>query len=148
MHLRARALTGLRRALCSRLSSSSARTPSQAYTDLVGAGTIRADADQQHALVVLDRLFGRLSAPSFRDAAPDPRGAAAAAAAANAANAEKPPDAVAPHPDAGGTAPARKKVPRGVYICGEVGTGKSLLMDMLFNCVDLKRKRRVHFHGQ
>ena len=39
-------------------------------------------------------------------------------------------------------------VPRGVYMYGGVGCGKSLLMDMFFDGapLDASRKRRVHFH--
>jgi cell division protein ZapE len=40
----------------------------------------------------------------------------------------------------------RPPIPRGVYMHGGVGRGKSFLMDCFFNAVPLKRKTRLHFH--
>ena len=40
----------------------------------------------------------------------------------------------------------RPDIPRGVYMYGGVGRGKSFLMDCFFNAVPLKRKTRLHFH--
>ncbi|WP_395688448.1 cell division protein ZapE [Caenimonas koreensis] len=37
-------------------------------------------------------------------------------------------------------------IPRGVYMYGGVGRGKSFLMDCFFNAVPLVRKTRLHFH--
>jgi cell division protein ZapE len=40
----------------------------------------------------------------------------------------------------------RPEIPRGVYMFGGVGRGKSFLMDCFFNAVPIKRKTRLHFH--
>ena len=40
----------------------------------------------------------------------------------------------------------RPEIPRGVYMYGGVGRGKSFLMDCFFTVVPLRRKTRLHFH--
>ena len=40
----------------------------------------------------------------------------------------------------------RPDIPRGVYLYGGVGRGKSFLMDCFYNAVPLNRKTRLHFH--
>ncbi|MEO8835531.1 MAG: cell division protein ZapE [Caldimonas sp.] len=41
---------------------------------------------------------------------------------------------------------ARPPIPRGVYLWGGVGRGKSFLMDCFFTSLPLQRKTRLHFH--
>ncbi len=41
---------------------------------------------------------------------------------------------------------SRPPIPRGVYMYGGVGRGKSFLMDCFFQSVPLARKTRLHFH--
>ena len=39
------------------------------------------------------------------------------------------------------------RIPRGLYIFGDVGTGKTMLMDSFYSLVDVKKKKRFHFHS-
>lgn len=41
---------------------------------------------------------------------------------------------------------APEGMPQGLYLVGEVGRGKSMLMDLFFACADVPRKQRLHFH--
>lgn len=39
------------------------------------------------------------------------------------------------------------QAPKGLYLYGGVGRGKSFLMDVFYGCLPYRRKRRVHFHA-
>ena len=84
-----------------------------AYVALVAAGELKADPDQQAAVVAIDRF---------------------AAKRANSVRLIK---------RLLGTA----KPPGGLYLWGGVGRGKSMLMDLAYEMIDIEPKRRTHFHA-
>ena len=88
------------------------------YDALIASGELRADPDQRAAAERLDRLQRELEAP------PPPSGLIGKLF---------------------GSKPAPP--PRGLYIWGGVGRGKSMLMDLFVDTLGITAKRRVHFHA-
>jgi len=86
------------------------------YRALVAAGELRDDAEQAEAAARLDQLAKELEAVPKK-------GSILWRALGRA-----------PEP------------PKGVYLWGGVGRGKSMLMDLFYEAVAIRRKRRVHFH--
>jgi cell division protein ZapE len=90
------------------------------YQELVDRGAVEDDPAQRDALVHLDALAIGLSAytrPSIWQALKGRLGLGI------------------------------KVPPKGLYLHGGVGRGKSMLMDLFFDKVAMKAKRRVHFHA-
>lgn len=86
------------------------------YQELVTAGELRPDPDQKRAAERLAILQAELEAQPARGSTLWKL-------------LRKPPEA-----------------PRGLYLWGGVGRGKSMLMDLFFDRAQVKRKRRAHFH--
>lgn len=96
-------------------------TVRQRYDHLVDTGAIERDPAQERIAAALDRLTDEISAKRL-----------------------------AQKSSALGWLFARKRetreVVKGLYIHGGVGRGKTMLMDMFFELLPVRRKRRVHFN--
>lgn len=88
------------------------------YAELVAAGELRPDPEQAAAAQRLDRLQQELEVPP-------------------------PASGLLGRLFGGKTKP---ESPRGVYLWGGVGRGKSMLMDLFHDSLALPAKRRAHFH--
>ncbi|HEY0203929.1 MAG TPA: cell division protein ZapE [Acetobacteraceae bacterium] len=102
--------------------------PLPAYRARVAAGGLTSDPSQALAIERLQTLWTRL-----RGYDPEPLPTARAGLLARFLR-RKP------------TEGADEERPNGLYLVGEVGRGKSMLMDLFFAAADLRRKRRLHFH--
>ncbi|AZO17769.1 cell division protein ZapE [Mesorhizobium sp. M2A.F.Ca.ET.043.05.1.1] len=96
-------------------------TVRQRYDHLVQSGSVERDPAQEQIVAALDRLIDEISAKRL-----------------------------AQKSSALGWLFAAKRQPRepvkGLYIHGSVGRGKTMLMDMFFELLPVRRKRRVHFN--
>ncbi|HEX3953971.1 MAG TPA: cell division protein ZapE [Stellaceae bacterium] len=95
--------------------------PAELYREQAASGRIRTDPAQQRAVMRLQQLHEALVGyhPAAKRGWLSRLGLAAQAAAP----------------------------PRGLYIWGPVGRGKSMLMDLFFSTAPVVHKRRVHFHA-
>lgn len=92
-------------------------TPSQRYAAGVARGEWLDDPAQRAVLLQLDRLHAELAA------APSPRGVFGRLFGSDV-----------------------KDAPRGLYLWGGVGRGKTFLADLFYAALDFPEKRRAHFH--
>lgn len=96
-------------------------TVRQRYDHLVETGVVERDPAQERVVAALDRLTDEISAKRLAQKS--------SALGWLFARSNKPREAV-----------------KGLYIHGGVGRGKTMLMDMFFDLLPVRRKRRVHFN--
>lgn len=99
-------------------------SPLERYAALLAAGELAPDPDQEAAAKGLDGLAEAVA--GWR--AKSPKGGGLV------------------RRFLGGWDAGKAEVPRGLYLYGPVGRGKSMLMDLFFGAAAVERKRRVHFH--
>ena len=94
--------------------------PLQRYLDGVGRGEYQRDESQEVALQLLQKLFDKIVALAD----------------------QKPPGLLS-------RLTGKKSNPtsvRGLYFWGGVGRGKTFLMDLFYEELPIKEKKRLHFH--
>jgi cell division protein ZapE len=100
--------------------------PLPAYRARVANGTLAEDASQLASAARLQTLWNEL-----RDYDPVPPAPPPTGFLSRLLNRRPAPSVVAP---------------RGLYLVGDVGRGKSMLMDLFFEQAQVARKQRIHFH--
>jgi cell division protein ZapE len=103
--------------------------PLGAYRERVARGDLSSDPSQALAMERLQGLWAKL-----RGYDPPPLAPVAKATLLSRFLRRKPVEG------------ADELYPNGLYLVGEVGRGKSMLMDLFFAAADVRRKRRLHFH--
>lgn len=101
------------------------RTPLELLQDKLSRGEIRPDPHQNQITEALQKVYDSIQGYE----PPKPTGGIGKWFGFKARKAEK------------------VEAPKGLYIYGSVGGGKTMLMDMFYDCCEINRKRRVHFNS-
>lgn len=96
--------------------------PQLAYDQLISAGEIRIDPNQQQAIALLQQLHTELDLYSQQ------MGQTGWRARLSFRNRKRP-------------------VPQGIYMWGGVGRGKTMLMDLFYDHSNVAERKHVHFHA-
>jgi len=140
-----------------RFSSTVSGPVRQRYSDLIACGEVTRDARQEHVIGLLDNLASRVSTytPTLAQSRSAPQSAPKTTQAPKSGGGgwlgglfgggAKP---SAPAPVAKPAEPARMVPtgPKGLYVFGGCGTGKTFMMDLFYESVPVAKKKRIHFH--
>lgn len=99
--------------------------PLAVYQARIASGDLKSDPDQARVIERLNQLWQELAQKPPQPAAPSK------GLLAGLMRRIKAPEPVA--------------CPRGLYIVGRVGRGKTMVMDLFFGCAPVQRKERIHF---
>ncbi|CAK5262488.1 unnamed protein product [Mycena citricolor] len=114
-------------------------TPFPRYRTLVKQGTLRGDDHQTRIIQKLQDLHDKLVGYDPPRVSPSPASSSGSSLFSRLLGRTSSPEPAAPPADA----------PKGLYLYGDVGTGKTMLMDLFYSTLppEITRKRRVHFHA-
>ncbi len=112
-------------------------SPADVYQEMVRKGTLKEDKSQLKALGLIQQLHTEIQ--SYDPPTPTPGESSSEIGGGGGFFSSF-------FGSAGGARQAAA-APRGLYLWGGVGCGKTMLMDMFYRCQTTPRKRRVHFHS-
>ncbi|KAI8978025.1 AFG1-like ATPase-domain-containing protein [Pilobolus umbonatus] len=105
------------------------KSPLQQYDDITLKGPVRADLHQREVVKKLDELWHSLvgyePAPAQLNKSPWSRWFGVKSELQH----------------------LMTKIPRSLYVYGNVGTGKTMVMDLFYDTLAIQRKKRIHFHA-
>ncbi|KIJ20397.1 hypothetical protein PAXINDRAFT_166457 [Paxillus involutus ATCC 200175] len=113
------------------------RSPLEEYDFQVSTGTLRPDPHQRRIIEHLQLFHSQLL--SYTPPPVPPSSALTSSSLLTRLFTRQSLEPESPPPDA----------PKGLYLYGDVGTGKTMLMDLFFHSLppSITRKRRIHFHA-
>jgi predicted ATPase len=128
------------------IAKAKSRGPIAYYEALSSRGAIRHDAHQLKALAPLDELFAKQSecADANRERDIDNSKVSGTSFWSSMFSSFSNDDDTAVNRN--GSSDSSRGGGGGVYMHGDVGCGKTFLMDMYYECCAVSPKRRVHFH--